>query len=127
MILIGKVTPVVNEKDETEETTESYEEKEQMKEYLEINAKDFLSTLQRLMLMKIDHSDVKISNNKQEFESLEQFVSALGREKIIEKYLKYIDFFKIDITNYDNENEFYPGRVYYIDNIRETIFEKKLS
>ena len=79
------------------------------KEYLEINTKDFLATLQRLIHMKVDHSSPKIINFVQQQANLELLFEAMDKKLINSKFN---EFFKISIVDYNNINEYYPGKVY---------------
>ena len=92
----GSLTPVSNELNTSSN------------DYLEVNSKDFLSTLQRFLNMKLDHSNMEIINPKNEYENISNFYKSFLKHDI---NTKYSNFFKLDLPDYSNTDLYHPNQV----------------
>ncbi len=108
---IGKVSPAVFEN-----------EKSFMEDHLEISAREFLAALQRMLSIKIDHSNPKLTYNGR-FNQLDELDFSRVKSELVAKNIEYFEYKK------EESNEFFLSdldengvSILIIDRLRENIF-----
>ena len=78
------------------------EETKQTEEYLEINTRDFLAALQRMLVMNYDHSNPRLVHNGNP-NTIDNINFKLSKNEIIEKYINFFDIANIVTSNMNSE------------------------
>ena len=78
------------------------EETKQTAEYLEINTRDFLAALQRMLVMNYDHSNPRLVHNGNP-NTIDNINFKLSKNEIIEKYINFFDIANIVTSNMNSE------------------------
>ena len=78
----GKVSPVIFENEQSLN-----------EDYIEINTRDFVAALQRMLLLKIDHNNPRLSYNRR-FNILEELDFSKTKNEMVTKHLSYFSLLK---------------------------------
>ncbi len=107
----GKVSPCVHENDDDKEFTmnvnvneATYEQTEDQEEYLEVNTRDFLAALQRMLIMNYDHSNPQLVHEGHH-NLLENLNFGKNDSELISKYRNYFELNSLQDENPGDNNE----------------------
>ena len=90
---IGKISPVIFEN-----------EKSLNEDYLEVNSRDFLASLQRMLLLKIDHSNPKLTFNSK-LNIIDELDFSKIKNELITTHVSYFQAYKEPIFTLSSLDE----------------------